>query len=490
VLEGAFPRDATFWTDLVARVLTSVEEELARQTHSQRKTFPAAHWWREDVEAVQGAHLEPRAGELEPPPREQRELLLADISAGKPFSALSPRLNVLMQRHERYATRTGDTFYLVRTACNIGMRLLRGGNEPVRHAASARELACLALRFEPANVYAWALWRDALATEGHLEAAELIGWETIRRFPENPQWRTQLALLFVGAFGRHQEAEELLKETIGLFPNDVVAQNQLALLLANQRGRSREAETLLWEVMRKFPKDSKGILAAHTQLANVVGRDPTRLKEAITILQQALVIEPTNNIAMEMKRRFEHGRTSLPPPSATPSEPSSAQPVGGILPANIAVSARMRRVLFRVRTTASAAHEAALQEIKTMLREDENLAYARYVAAATGVGELTIDDTLLPVAFLAAGSEGSTETLKPILERSRGLEGVIISLASASRGDEEAAMRLKAWLAEPANDLSPRDHGLRVIAERVAGPMPIEFVGDMLAASLGTALAA
>ena len=51
-------------------------------------------------------------------------------------------------------------------------------------------------------------------------------------------------------------------------------------------------------------------------------------------------------------------------------------------------------------------------------------------------------------------------------------------------------MRLKAWLAGPANDLSPRDHNLRVIAERVAGPMPIEFVGDMLAASLGTALAA
>ena len=41
-----------------------------------------------------------------------------------------------------------------------------------------------------------------------------------------------------------------------------------------------------------------------------------------------------------------------------------------------------------------------------MLREDENLAYARYVAAASGVGELTTDDTLLPVAFLAAGSEG------------------------------------------------------------------------------------
>lgn len=489
VLEGAFPRDATFWTDLVARVLASVEEEIARQTDHLRGTFPAAGWWREDVEAILGQAVASHAS-VEPASQSEWQSILDDMRERAHFRTLTPRIAAVIRKNEHYASRTGNTFYLVRTACNIGMRLLGGGDEPTRRASKAAELARLALQFEPANVYAWALWRDALAAEGHLEAAELIGWETIRRFPENPQWRNQLALLLVGVFRRPEDAEELLKETIGLFPNAFVAQNQLALLLANQRGRSREAETLLWEAIRKSPKDSKSFLVAHTQLANVVGRDPARLKEAIALLQQALVIEPTNNIAIEMKRRFELGRTSVPPPAAAPSEPSPPQSVVGILPTNVATSARMRRVLFRVRTTASTAREAALQEIKTMLREDENLAYARYVAAASGVGELTTDDTLLPVAFLAAGSEGSTETLKPILERSRGIEGVIVSLASASRGDEEAAMRLKAWLAEPTNDLSPRDHGLRVIAERVAGPVSIEFVGDMLAASLGTALAA
>jgi len=54
VLEGAFPRDPTFWTDLVARVIASVEEEVARQTNNARKTFDAAAWWREDVEAIPG----------------------------------------------------------------------------------------------------------------------------------------------------------------------------------------------------------------------------------------------------------------------------------------------------------------------------------------------------------------------------------------------------------------------------------------------------
>jgi hypothetical protein len=45
-------------------------------------------------------------------------------------------------------------------------------------------------------------------------------------------------------------------------------------------------------------------------------------------------------------------------------------------------------------------------------------------------------------------------------------------------------------MAEPANDLSPRDHGLRALAARAAAPLPPDFVGDMLAASLGTAMAA
>ena len=42
VLEGAFPRDASYWTALVGQVLAAVEAD--------GQTFPAAAWWREDVE--------------------------------------------------------------------------------------------------------------------------------------------------------------------------------------------------------------------------------------------------------------------------------------------------------------------------------------------------------------------------------------------------------------------------------------------------------
>jgi tetratricopeptide (TPR) repeat protein len=446
VLEGAFPRDPTFWTDLVARVLASVEQEISRVTNNSRDAFPAATWWREDVESIKGVHLELRAAELEPPPREQRQALLADISAGKPFQMLEPRVRALMQRHERYAIRTGDAFYVVRSACNVGMSLLRGGDALAQRAAHARELARLALRFEPANVYAWALWRDSLAAEGYFEAAELLGWETIRRFPENPQWRTQLALL-VDQLGRPQDAEALLRETLEVFSDDITVFNQLA---------------------------------------NVVGRETERLKEAIIILQQALILDPTDEIALRMKSSFERGETSV----RTRRVASAANAADSPLPADLAASARMRRALFRVRTAEPAIREDAKREVESILREDENLAYSRYVATAAGVIPPTANDTIIAAAYLAAAREGSAVAMRSLFRHAHGIEGVILSLAGSLRGDEDATKFLKIWTGEPANDLSPRDKDLRAIATRTAMQLPDDLVGDMLAASLGMALAA
>ena len=55
VLEGAFPRDASYWTALVGQVLAAVEAE--------GQTFPAAAWWREDVELHPRERPERRGGQ-------------------------------------------------------------------------------------------------------------------------------------------------------------------------------------------------------------------------------------------------------------------------------------------------------------------------------------------------------------------------------------------------------------------------------------------
>ena len=237
VLEGAFPRDPTFWTDLVARVIVSVEEELARQTSSARKTFDAAEWWREDVEAASG-EAEPLPAGLRPASQSEWQSILDGINKDQPLRILAPKIETVIRKNERYATRTGDTFYLVRTACNIGMRLLRGGDAPERRAAKARELARLALRFEGANAFAWSLWHEALAAEGHLRRPNWLvgkGFAALRK----THWRaTSLHFCSQTGWTALKKAEAFLRETIVLFPHDpknnVFARCELSLILADQ----------------------------------------------------------------------------------------------------------------------------------------------------------------------------------------------------------------------------------------------------------------
>jgi hypothetical protein len=188
-----------------------------------------------------------------------------------------------------------------------------------------------------------------------------------------------------------------------------------------------------------------------------------------------------------MKLRFESGQVNVIPRAVAQVV---ATDVDADLPRNLVASARMYRALFHVRTSTDAAREAAKREVKGILNEDENLAYSRYVAAAAEIVEPTSDDSVPAVAYLAVTKGGTAEALKNFDPKIQGLDSVVIYLAGASRGDKEAVTCLKAWMAEPANDLSPREQSLRAIAGRIASPLPTDFIGDMLAASLGTAMAA
>ena len=466
---------------------------------------------------------------LEPPPREAHEELLRALDR-EPLAKLEPRLRRLMAGHEHYAERTGDTFYLVRTACNLGKHLLRSGDEPQRRAAPAAGLARLALRFEPANVFGWSLWRDALAAQGQLAAAELVGWEAIARFPEDPQWRTQLALLLADRLGRADEAETLLRETVRLFPADVVARtqlalvladrldrageaeallretirlfpdnvvtrNQLALLLADRLGRAGEAETLLRETITLFPDDRKNVVVARTQLANILGRDRNTLSAAIAVLDEVLAINPDDRIAKDLKRRFAAGHLSHAPTPASPATPEPALPAepGGQLGTEIgddlAASARARRALSRLRAMANEGRELVLAEIDALLREDENFAYARYVAAAAGRITPSVHDTTLAVAFLAAARDGSTAALRALIGRAHGTDRIIVTAAAAAAGDAESKAELQGWLAQPANDFSPREQAVRSLLSR-PGDVPTELLADVLASSLALPIAA
>ena len=109
-------------------------------------------------------------------------------------------------------------YYLVRTACNLGMSLLEIGlsSDRVERGRFAVSLAAQSFEYGLEDIYSWALMRDGLAASGRVTDAELVGWEAVRRFLENVRWRTQLANMLAVLSGNPDIAEALLRENVAL----------------------------------------------------------------------------------------------------------------------------------------------------------------------------------------------------------------------------------------------------------------------------------
>ncbi|MCU1348040.1 MAG: hypothetical protein JWO56_1070, partial [Acidobacteria bacterium] len=111
----------------------------------------------------------------------------------KPFAVVEPRIDQLLSGHRRYLHATGNSEYIVRAIHSLGKALIaRAADEPRRRSLKAQTLAREGLMWAPNDMYLWGLWFDALVADGSLQGAEMIGWEAIRRFPQNPDSRTQL----------------------------------------------------------------------------------------------------------------------------------------------------------------------------------------------------------------------------------------------------------------------------------------------------------
>ncbi len=449
LLEGDFPRSADFWETRVEAAIAATEHEISERTYHKTKTFDAAAWWREDVE-VGSSSSKGFTYSANPPAREAHERILREISS--PFATLRPRIDQLVAGHQRYADTTGDVFYLVRTACNVGMRLIQNapvGETQARGEAAAR-LAQLAFAYDPANVFAWSLYRDALAAANRLEDAELVGWETIRRFPEDEQWRNQLAERLL----RPEEAAALLKDTITLFPRDAHARNQLATVLAERLQRPEEAAALLKETIALFP----GHTHARNQLATVLAERLQRPEEAAALLKDTITLFPRDaharnqlatiladdlNRAEEARLVLEAANTAGASADATRTLLTKLsqkralrgkrvlptdQPVAG-LPQSLPLAAAMaRRALFRVENGFMSRDDAA--HLLATLPADP---YVSYATARATDGD--VPDTTFSLAFEAAARSGSAPALKALVARARPIECFLIDHAIAAIED-------------------------------------------------------
>jgi tetratricopeptide (TPR) repeat protein len=309
-----------------------------------------------------------------------------------------------MQAHRRYADITGDVYYLVRTASNVGMRLIQSGDDSECRARGlqAVALARLAFEYDPVHAPAWSLMRDALAHAGRVRDAELVGWEAIRRFPEDEQWRTQLATLLAERAGKAREAAALLRETILVFPTNRFLRTQLATVLADDLNESAQAEAVL--------------LAA---ISEGVSDDVTN-----GLLQK-----------LRQKRRLRGHRHI---PEKLPDDSSMSLP-----------TAEARRLLF--------SFEVGVVDgsaVRAFLEQASADSYLTYVAERTGISNHPFKTTFA-MAFDEALRDASPSAWRGLIARARPMErplveqaialseGRVVSFTTSQAGGDASARFLK-----------------------------------------------
>jgi len=347
-LKALYPRPPAYWRK-------AVDETLKQR---DLKFIPVAiqEFWCADVGLDRASAGERQIKRLiEPPPLEAVQAVIARLDEPTPKIAMEVRQ--VISARERHAQLTGDSDFLVRSACNIGMRLLETGDAEEQSARGklAVELARKALTWRPDNVFVWALWQDGLAAQGAHESAELVGWEAVRRFPEDAQRRSHLAMLLSRLPGRAGDAEHLLRETLQRFPKDVVVARQLAHILAARPEGRAEAEAMLEQALEWDPDDR----TTHRQLEH--------LREAKARAPKPLPASTREN---------ETGSAPRSPGTiGKDSEPVEAEDATLNL---VLRGGRLRRIA-AYHSWETEDRPVLVEELKQILAEDPNSPYARYL---------------------------------------------------------------------------------------------------------------
>ena len=447
-LKGLYPRMPSYWRVALKETL---QQYSAKQMPDELKD-----WWQQDVGAKDGTTAQqPQSQPVAVPklsPLSYVQLLRR--RAVNPLPSIRKQIENVIHEQRHYAEVTGESHYLVTTACNIGMAVIKGADDPIGRGLFAIDLARQALAWQPANVYAWALWRDALAKQGAFEAAELVGWEAIHRFPEDVQWRTQLALLFADQPDRESDAEQLLHETVSRFPDNVVARNQLAELLI-ALDRTSEATSV---VDANFPLhlEDEASFDLRARLLYHSGD----VEAAREVLHSGLGRFASNPILQAHLRMLDGGRPLPLKAAASRTDAATPETSATIAPeteVSVGITVRQRGRLrrlfseYRRRQVDDSWRSGALEEVQHILSEDPNLAYAKYLnQELEGRDEDGSVGGSFTIAFIDAVKLKDANRLAQ-LEKSFSGQGHLVDVAKAFLfGDLPAADGALAWLKQQA----------------------------------------
>ena len=220
------------------------------------------------------------------------------------YAEVRPQLRQFFDDSRYYCRESGDSYYLVRSFCFAGDRLLNV--DPIW----TRELAHEAAVWAPTNPQTWSLLARALEAEGDWRRAEAVFWQARRRFAENAQSHNQLAHALL-LHGQGELGEAVYRQAIGLFPDNPICRADLGHTL-RVLGRPEEALAVYREAQDRFHRD---IVVANALADLLIGMN--RLDEAADALDWAEQILPADDrhnerILADIRQRLRQAQSGQP----------------------------------------------------------------------------------------------------------------------------------------------------------------------------------
>lgn len=450
-LKPLYPRAPQRWRKLIGELLTTKRFVDAG--------IKAPAWWDidDDFKPMTQQYFSAPESLRSPSPQDCNQVI---AKFSDPFTAVEPLIDRLIVGHRRYLHATGDSQFIVRAIHALGQALIEDpAGEPHRRANKAQALAREGLDWEPNNPYLWSLWRDALAVEGNFHAAEMVGWELVRRLPENPEARTELATLLADTLGRLDDAEAVLREAISDFPDDLYPRTQLAELLIAVDRKSEAAAI----VDTCFDDDLQEAVAyaLRARLYSNSGRADL----ALTTVLEGIDSAPTDSILLQFKSILENGRT-LPLASHAKRRVlqlrhAQSEPAFDPSMESVVRFGEVRKLRHLMESDAPNGKTDATERLQIFLRDNPTFAYAVLLAARHHIWEAE-SNTLPPVAvaFEDALATEDRAKLEELAKREKRLEALIL-VACAVLGDADTARDIASRLENPKP--SDDDRGIAVL---------------------------
>lgn len=396
-LKPLYPKAPKGWRDLVGTLLASAPYRDAG--------IKAPAWWDIDphfapLASDRAAHKPIRS----PMPEECRAVIdRFDL----PFTQVHKNIDALMERHWNFARRTGESRFVVRAIHSLGSALImREGGGFVEGCLLTADLAREGLQWQPFDPFLWSLWRDALAMSGAREVAETVGWERIRRLPEDTQGYNQLTEMLI-AFDRTNAAEEVIEAAFLRGVTDQMSYALRARLRAHHGDRAGAMDAVR-EGRKKYPSDS--VLTEYARLLEHVATPHVLSAEWEQRLLKAAPVAPANR-------------------------------------EDVLCLGQMRRLRAELEGANQDRRQQALAEVRAVLAEEPTFAYARLLAIREGddPGETGSLEQPFAIAFECALAAEDRERLEALAKQHSRLQALVL-VVSALLGDAGAIARMAEFL--------------------------------------------